>query len=190
MTPSDFDLLSAGASAEETRRLAKMLREWSDGDENGFPAQIALLTRAQWRVAATVPGSVQEARKSVEATFDGIHAQLTQLVEKGDTAQRARIDELRTLLKTHQTSVESKVRELNSVVTQVESLAKKTREELEKGSKKWDSAVQDFEQSARRLHQVIADLQSRPWRSHWVMGALLILGSGIIGFLAARTHYL
>lgn len=31
MTPSDFDLLCAGASAEETSRLARMLREWSDG---------------------------------------------------------------------------------------------------------------------------------------------------------------
>ena len=92
-----------------------MLREWSDGDENDFPAQIALLTRAQWRVAATVPGSVQEARSSVEATFAAIHAQLTQLVEQGETAQRARTDELRMMLKGHQTSVESKVRELNSV---------------------------------------------------------------------------
>ena len=30
----------------------KMLAEWSDGDENGFPVQLALLTRAQWRAAA------------------------------------------------------------------------------------------------------------------------------------------
>ena len=43
MNPSDFDLLCAGASPEETRRLCKLLNEWCAGDENEFvPLAVAL----------------------------------------------------------------------------------------------------------------------------------------------------
>jgi len=51
-------LLCEGASPEEAKRLRKVLTDWCAGDENGFPAQLALLTRAQWRAAASVPRSV------------------------------------------------------------------------------------------------------------------------------------
>ena len=48
----------------------------------------------------------------------------------------------------------------------------------------------DFEDSTRRLNQIVADLQAKPWRSHWVMGVLLILAAGVIGCLGARlTSY-
>ena len=52
MEDTDFDLLCDGLSADEAKRMRKILAEWSDGDENGFPVQLALLTRAQWRAAA------------------------------------------------------------------------------------------------------------------------------------------
>ncbi len=186
MTPSDFDLLCAGASAEETRRLAKMLREWSDGDENGFPAQIALLTRAQWRVAATVPGSVQDARKSLDATFLVVNQQLHKSIEVAEAALGSKIAGLRTVVEDHSRGSATKLKELNQCVVQVEALSKKTRQELEAGAATWKAAVKDFEGSSRRLNQLIADLQSRPWRSHWVMGILLILAAGAIGYLLAK----
>jgi len=60
MEDTDFDSLCAGLSADEAKLFRKMLVEWSDGDENGFPVQLALLTRAQWRAAALVPQAVNE----------------------------------------------------------------------------------------------------------------------------------
>ena len=52
MEDTDFDLLCVGLSPDEAKRMRKILAEWSDGDENGFPVQLALLTRAQWHAAA------------------------------------------------------------------------------------------------------------------------------------------
>ena len=43
----------------------------------------------------------------------------------------------------------------------------------------------DFEDSTRRLNQIVADLQAKPWRSHWVMGMLLMVAAGVIGYLVA-----
>ena len=66
MEDTDFDFLCNGLSAAEAKRLRKILAEWSDGDENGFPVQLVMLTRAQWRAAALVPQAVNESRKLIE----------------------------------------------------------------------------------------------------------------------------
>ena len=65
MEDTDFDLLCVGLSPDEAKRMRKMLAEWNDGDENGFPVQLAMLTRAQWRAAALVPQAVNESRKLI-----------------------------------------------------------------------------------------------------------------------------
>src|SRR5271170_445238 len=66
MEDTDFDSLCAGLSADEARRLRKIFVEWCDGDENGFPVQMALLTRAQWQAAASIPRSLNDSRKWLE----------------------------------------------------------------------------------------------------------------------------
>lgn len=58
LTPSAFDLLGGRASEVERRMLQRILSEWTRGDENSFPFQLALLTKSQWRAAASVPGEV------------------------------------------------------------------------------------------------------------------------------------
>jgi hypothetical protein len=38
----------------------------ASGDENSFPVQLALLTKAQWRTAARLPYVVKDAQKQLE----------------------------------------------------------------------------------------------------------------------------
>ena len=47
MDETDFDVVCEGAPPQEAKRLRKMLAEWCQGDENSFPVQLAMLTRAQ-----------------------------------------------------------------------------------------------------------------------------------------------
>src|SRR5262245_48733889 len=101
MEPSDFDLLCAGASPEETRRLCKLLNEWSAGDENGFPAQLALLTRSQWRVAATVPGAVNDARKLFERQLAEQRQQIAALAKTYEQTTAAKVSELKRVVDEH-----------------------------------------------------------------------------------------
>ena len=63
MVDTDFDLLCDGANPAEAKRLRKMLAEWCSGDENSFPVQLALLTKAQWRAAARMPHILRDSQK-------------------------------------------------------------------------------------------------------------------------------
>lgn len=174
---------------EETRRLYKMLREWSDGDENGFPAQLALLTRAQWRVAATVPESVVSARKGLEQRFAEMQTGIGLRIVEAERALSARAQALKGVAEDHQTRGTTKIQEMNACVAQLEGAARKAKLDLETGAKKWDAALKDFEMAHRRINQMIADLESRPWRSHWVMGVLLLIAAVLLGYAAARLGW-
>src|SRR5438477_10679333 len=66
MDNTDFDALCEGATPGEAKRLRKLLAQWCDGDEESFPVQLALLTRAQWRAAAAVPRLVNQSRELLE----------------------------------------------------------------------------------------------------------------------------
>lgn len=66
MDDSDFDVLCEGATPAEAKQLRKLLTDWCAGVENSFLVQLVLLTRAQWRAAATVPLAVNEARKLLD----------------------------------------------------------------------------------------------------------------------------
>jgi methyl-accepting chemotaxis protein len=63
MNDTDFDLLCEGTNPTEAKRLRKMLAEWSSGDENSFPVQLALLTKAQWRAIARMPHIMRDSQK-------------------------------------------------------------------------------------------------------------------------------
>ena len=190
MDNSDFDLLCEGTSPEEAKRLRKVLADWCAGDEKGFPAQLALLTRAQWRAAATVPRSVQEARQSLQQQFAEQHRQLTALVNQLEQVTSATLREQRRLVDKLASDSAKAIAELRVPLFEAESVAKRVRLELETGAEKWTEATTDFQTATKRLTQLCADLQSRPWRSHWVLLALLLIATFIAGYFIAlyRAH--
>ena len=55
MDKNDLAALLVGAPADEVDRIHRLLYEWSVGPDNSFPVQLALLTKAQWRIAANLP---------------------------------------------------------------------------------------------------------------------------------------
>jgi methyl-accepting chemotaxis protein len=63
MMDTDFDLLCDGVNPAEAKRLRKILAEWCSGDENSFPVQLALLTKAQWRAIARMPHIMRDSQK-------------------------------------------------------------------------------------------------------------------------------
>jgi hypothetical protein len=77
MEDTDFDILCEGAPPEEAKRLRKLMADWYDGDENSFPVQLVLLTRAQWRIAARIPVLVQESSKLLDAKLAQFRQEVT-----------------------------------------------------------------------------------------------------------------
>lgn len=188
MDDTDFDLLCEGASAVEAKRLRKIMAEWCDGEEDSFPVQLALLTRAQWRVAATIPRSVEEARKLLQLEFALQREQVTMLVKDFEQTTTAHADKLDGLIKTQTANTTQTVAGLRGHLAESEKTAKQIRQELEAGARKWSDAILEFDRAFKRLMQLCADLQARPWRSHWVLLGLLIVAVFVAGYFIG-LHY-
>jgi hypothetical protein len=62
----DLALLCAEMPSNEVDRVHRLLHEWNIGPDNSFPVQLALLTKAQWRIAANLPRLMNDARKLIE----------------------------------------------------------------------------------------------------------------------------
>ena len=190
MSDSDFDLLCEGASPEEAKRLRKVLADWCAGDEKGFPAQLALLTRAQWRAAASVPRSVHDARQSLHQEFAEHHKQVTVLVNHLEQLTWANLRDQKKIVDKLASDSAKAIAELRVPLSEAETVAKRVRLELETGAQKWTDAMTEFQAATKRLTQLCADFQARPWRSHWVLLGLLLIATFIAGYFIAlyRNH--
>ena len=89
MIDTDFDLLCEGANPAEAKCLRKILAEWCSGDENSFPVQLALLTKAQWRAVARLPNVVKHSQKEFEKAQTSHRALLSeQFISAMEDARR------------------------------------------------------------------------------------------------------
>jgi len=187
---TDFDALCDGASPAEAKRLRKLLADWCNGDEQSFPVQLALLTRAQWRAAAAVPRLINEARELMERKL-AEHRQQTAALIKGfaDTAD-AKAGALEDIVLRHTETTKKVATEMRSQMSNAEVAARRIRDELEGGALEWKQAKADFETERQKLDQARKELEARQnWRD-WLFLALIVagmIGVGIaIGLWIAR----
>src|ERR1022692_958275 len=95
MDDTCFDLLCKDFSVEEARLFRKMMVEWSDGDENGFPVQLALLTRVQWRAAALVPQAINDSCQLIELHLAEYRRQTKVMLDDFSTTLKAQSEEFK-----------------------------------------------------------------------------------------------
>ena len=190
MDETDFDTLCEEAPPQEAKRLRKMLAEWCQGDENSFPVQLALLTRAQWRAAAMVPRLIEKSRQQIEHTLAEHRQQTTASVQHlADTVD----DKTSTLAQIVGTQVEATKKaaaDIRMQLTQAEAVAKRIGGELERGVSELQKAQADFTEQRQRLLQTLADLRTDYSRQEWfcclmILAVVLVFGI-LIGVRLAR----
>ena len=184
---TDFDALCDGASPAEAKRLRKLLAEWCNGDEQAFPVQLALLTRAQWRAAATVPRLINQARELMERKL-AEHRQQTAVLIKGfaDTAD-AKAKALEAIVVHHTEASQKAVTEIRAQLVNAEIVAQSIKDELERGALEWKQAKADFEAERQKFEQARKELETRQnWRD-WLWLVLIVAGMIGIG-IAIGLH--
>jgi len=108
MYKNDLDALLVGAPADEVDRIHRLLHEWSVGPDNSFPVQLALLTKAQWRIAANLPRLMNDSRKLIELHLAEYQRQTGAIVDGFADTVDGKIEELKPVIETHaQTTRES-----------------------------------------------------------------------------------
>ena len=181
MNRTDLDWLCEHASPEEVKRLMRLVQEWTQGDEQAFPVQLALLTRAQWRAAAMIPQLVNKSRELMELKLAEYGQQTSALVQNLSDTADAKADALSTLVTMHTESVNQAVTKAQMHLSNAECVARHIRDELEGGMLIWKRAKADYEAERQKLEQARKDLDARINRRDWRWVGLVFHGMVSIG---------
>lgn len=188
MEDTDFDLLSHGLSADQAKRLRKILAEWSDGDENGFPVQMALLTLAQWRASASIPRALNDSRKWLELHLAAYRQQTATLINNLATVGEHQANELKNVVKAHTETVKHASGSIQDQLRRTNEAAKQISRQLDDGVVTWNRAQSDMDAERERFQKACKELDDRiTWRElrrDWLTLLGLISIGAVIGVVA------
>ncbi len=196
MDKIDLAELLNGASAEEVDRIHRLLHEWSVGPESSFPVQFALLTRAQWRMAASVPRLLNDSRKWLELHLTEYRRQTAALVKQfGDTSSTA-LEAFETVVGSHTEALKKAVAQSSGHLEETERTARLIKFELEHGTaalkRDLDKVRVELVDERARMDQARRDLEAKMSVQEWFRLILLSLsmfglGAGL-ALMWAHTH--
>jgi hypothetical protein len=190
MEDTDFDLLCTGLSTDDARRLRKIFVEWCDGDENGFPIQMALLTRAQWQAAASIPRSLNDSRKWLELHLAEYRQQTAVLVKNFSIANDDKIIAFEGIIQKYMETMEKIASDSHGHLAKTEKAARQIKFELERGvaeSKQELKKIRNDIQDERiRLQKSRRDMEARmTWQERFQI-IFVLAGFVFLGFLIGR----
>jgi hypothetical protein len=159
MKESDFDLLSSGSTPEEAKRLRKLLSEWARGDENAFPVQLALLTRAQWRAAGALPALLNDQRKHWAEEAARIEASIASATKSFAGEMNRQLAALQSEVTRQSTAMKDAAVTMRARLVEADNYAREVRETISKGQVSWDRAKADFEAARQEL-----ETERRQWQ--------------------------
>lgn len=176
MDDTDFDILLEGLAPPEAKRLWKLLAEWCDGDENSFPVQLALLTRAQWRAAAETPVLLKQSLELLDRKLAEYRQQTAVLVKDFNSVADTKAKALENIVANHNDSAQEMLEQLHSHTIDARNLTMLTQEAIKNGACKLKRIRDDFIAERLRLEKAREEYESN---NHWADGFVFI------GFLLA-----
>jgi hypothetical protein len=190
MDDTCFDLLCKDLPADEAKLFRKMLAEWSDGDENGFPVQMALLTRAQWQAAASIPRSLNDSRKWLELHLAEYRRQTAVLVNNLSAASDDKIGAFEGIIQKYTDTMEKVASSSHGHLAETEKAARQIKFELEHGvaesKQELEKIRNDIQDERIRLEKARRDMDARmTWQERFQI-IFVLAGFVFLGFLIGR----
>jgi hypothetical protein len=190
MDKNDLAALLVGAPADEVDRIHRLLYEWSVGPDNSFPVQLALLTKAQWRVAANLPRLMNDASKLIEKHLAEYRRQTGALVANFDDTTSSTIAAFDQSIANHSEVIKQVVAKSNGHMVETEKVARQVEFELEHGvaelKKELKKIRDDIQDERVRLEKARRDMEARmTWQERFQM-LLVLAGFVFFGVLIDR----
>jgi len=183
MENTDFDFLTEGVSAEEAKWLRKILAQWCVGDENSFPVQLALLTRAQWRTAAQTPILLRQSLELLERKLADSRQQTATLLKNFNFAIENKTKALEEIAADHRDAANKVLADLRDQAASARRLLDQMQEELTNGAQDLKKFRDDFVTERQRLEEARKQYDSHKNWMDWAvfLGFLLsFMGMGIL----------
>jgi hypothetical protein len=176
----DLALVCAEMPANEVDRVHRLLHEWNVGPDNSFPVQLALLTKAQWRIAANLPRLMNDARKLIELHLAEYRRQSQAMADNFADTMDSQNKELKSAVEIHVQATRQAAEQINVQLADAEAVAKRVKSLMESAVSEWKGIKASTMAQCERLEQVSNDLQDRfAWRVILRTAAWLLLALGI-----------
>jgi hypothetical protein len=178
----DLAALCAGLTTDEMDRVHRLLHEWSVGPDSSFPVQLALLTKAQWRIAANLPRLINDSRKLIELHLGEYRRQSQAMADDFAGTMDGQNKELNKTVEIHIQAIRQAADQIKVQLADAEAVASRIKSLMESAASEWENIKASTTAQCERLEQVSNDLQDRfAWRVmlRSVAWFLLALGYGI-----------
>lgn len=189
MDDTDFDFLCEELPPTDTKRLRKMLAQWCDGDENSFPVQLALLTRAQWHAAAQTPILLKHSLEVLDGKLAEYRQQTATLLKNFDTVANTKVQELEQVISDHREAADVILADLRGHTASAKTAVSQIQDELKNGARELKKIRDDTEAERRRMEQARRDYESRNDWSDWIVFIVLLLAMAFIGILIGHRWF-
>jgi hypothetical protein len=184
----DLAALCKGMTKDEVDRVHRLLHEWGIGPEDSFPVQLALLTLAQLKTAASVPRSIADSRKWLELHFAEYRRQTQSSVDNFNQTIQATTDDFEASLSAHVQRIESTGNKIQAQLDVAEEVAARVKSLMANATSQWEHVRARATAECERLQTISNDLQDRfAWRVMLQFAAFFLLVSAV-SILAG--HYL
>jgi hypothetical protein len=178
----DLSALCVRLATDEVERVHRLLHEWNVGPDSSFPVELALLTKAQWRIAANLPRLMNDARKLIELHLAEYRRQSQAMADDFADAVDGQNKELKKTVEIHIQTTRQAAEQIQVQLADAEVVAKRVKSLMESTVSEWKGIKASTTAQCERLEQISNDLQDRfawrvmLWSCAWF---LLALGYGI-----------
>ncbi len=179
----DLAALCQGMSRDEEERVHRLLHDWNVGPNSSFPVQLALLTNAQLRAAASVPRSIDNSRQWLEQHLAEYRRQAKLLVDGFSSEMKGQVEELKAVTNEHAESLQAALSHIKFKLAEADRVAGRVKASLEEGVSEWERIKASTAAQCEELGHVCEDLRNRfAWRVilEKAIWFLVILGIGIL----------
>jgi hypothetical protein len=135
----DLSALCAGLTTDEVDRVHRLLHEWSVGPDSSFPVQLALLTKAQWRIAANLPRLMDEAHKSIELHLAEYRQQSQAMADDVADTVDGQNKGLKRYVEIHIQATRQAAEQIQVQLADAESVAKRAKTLMESALSEWEN---------------------------------------------------
>jgi hypothetical protein len=154
----DLAILCRDLTKEEVDRVHRLIHEWGIGPENSFPAQLSLLTRAQFKAAASIPRSIADSKKWLEQHLAQYRLQTATLTNNFAGMVDIKHGELKAIVLQHAETVKRDALFVSNRLVDANDVAKSIQKNLQCAVAEWNQSQDALARERHRFEKVCQKL--------------------------------